>query len=166
VKLHFSEVACRTVTILAAQKGENLLPWKSYQGEGYDIAMLAIGQESAASLVASAQDSNTIWTWVKRVVGWILCFIGFQMITSIITTTADITLNWIPLLGGLATSLINLGVFIANVIMATSTSVIVAAVAWVFYRPVLGVTLLVGAIGLTVMGAKAGDAAGKPKQKA
>ena len=115
-------------------------------------------------MISGAQDSNNIWTWVKRVFGFILCFIGYSMLTSIITTTADITLNWIPILGGLATSLINLGVFIANLILATCTSVVVAAVAWVFYRPVLGVTMLVGAAGLMYMGAKAGDTAGKQKK--
>ena len=119
---------------------------------------------------------------MKRVFGWILCFAGFSMITSIITTTADITLNWIPLLGGLATSLINLGVtahsqpltpisavpeptpncevFIANFVLATATATITAAVAWVWYRPVLGATLLAGAVGLLYVANKAGEKAG------
>jgi len=84
---------------MAAQRGSELVSWKSAQGDGYDIAILSDGEENAESMISGAQSANDVWTWIKRVFGWVLCFAGFSMITSIITTTADITLNWIPLLG-------------------------------------------------------------------
>lgn len=103
------------------------------------------------------------------------------MITSIITTTvhctpslttltltltleqADITLNWIPYLGPFATSIINLGVFIANFVLGTATATITAAIAWIFYRPLLGFSLLAGAIGLLIFANKAGEKMGSSK---
>jgi len=62
--------------------------------------------------------------------------------------------------GGLATSLINLGVFIANFVLATATATITAAIAWIYYRPVLGCTLLAGALGLLYLANKAGEKKG------
>jgi hypothetical protein len=157
VRINFHEVACRTVSVLAAQRGNELVPWKSYQGESYTIAMVESGSQSAEEMISGAQSSNTIWTWVKRIVGWLLCFMGFSMLTSIISTTADITLNWIPFLGPIATSIIDLGLTIANLILSISLSIVVAAIAWIFYRPLLGATLLAGALGLLYLSSKAGE---------
>lgn len=119
--------------------------------QGYTVEMVELGRRSAEDMVTGAQSANNIWTWVKRVVsapcvcssrccsglltalcavqlGFILCYFGFSMLTSIISTTADITLNWIPFLGPAATSIIDLGLCIANLILSISLSVIVAAV--------------------------------------
>jgi len=164
VRVSFSELSCHTVTVLAKQKDTVLVPWESSQGSGYNIAILQSGSVSASDMISGAQSENTIWTWVKRVVGWLLCFIGFGMITSIISTVADISLNWIPFLGPMAASIIDLGVSIANFILSISISVIVAGLAWVYYRPVLGLTLLACAGGLLFMSSKAG-ASKKANQK-
>jgi len=164
VRVSFTEVACRTVSVLAAQRGSELAPWKSSQGEGYNVGILVSGSQSPEEMLNNAQSANDIWTWVKRAVGWLLTFIGFKMMTSIISVSADITLNWIPFLGPMATSIIDLGVFIADLVLSVSLSFLVAAVAWVFYRPVLGCTMLAGALGLLYLSSKAGEqkkAAGK-----
>lgn len=162
VRITFSEVPCTVVSVLAqmAESGDGLVPWRSKQGSGYEVIKLAYGVQSAADMIADAQTSNTVKTWVFRFFGWFLNFIGYNMVTSIISTTADITLNWIPLLGPMATSIINLGVGIANFIMANCTTMIVASIAWIVYRPVLGVSLLAGSIGLFFMASQAGR--GKP----
>jgi hypothetical protein len=56
----------------------------------------------------------------------------------------------------MAMTIINLGVSIANFVMANCTTMIVASIAWIFYRPVLGVSLLTGSIGLFFMASQAG----------
>jgi len=157
VRVTFTEVKCTTVSVLGKQAGETLTSWPSAQGSGYDVALLSTGQVSAEDMISSAQSTNTIMTWVKRAVGWLLNLIGIGMITQIVTTTADITLNWIPFLGPMATSIINLGVSIANFILSLTLSVIVAAIAWVFYRPVLGISMLFGACGLFYVSSQAGN---------
>merc|ERR1711934_105699 len=157
VRVSFTEVPCKTVSVLAKQADSQLVSWPSNQGSGYDIAILVPGKISAGDMISGAQTENTIWTWVKRAFGWLLNFIGFSMLTSIISTTADITLNWIPFLGPMATSIIDLGLFIANFVLSLTLSVITAAVAWVFYRPLLGCTMLAGACGLMYLTSKVGE---------
>ena len=158
VKITFSEVPCAVVSVLAAmsESGDALVPWRNKQGSGYEVLKLSYGVKSAAEMIQDAQTGNTVKTWVFRFSGWLLNFIGYNMITSIISTTADITLNWIPLLGPMAMTIINLGVSIANFVMANCTTMIVASIAWIFYRPVLGVSLLTGSIGLFFMASQAG----------
>ena len=164
VKITFSEVPCTTVSVLAklSESGDGLVPWHSKQGSGYEVAQLTYGTQSAAEMIQDAQQNNSIKTWMLRFIGWLLNFIGFNMITSIVSTTASITLNWIPFLGPMASSIINLGVGVANFILANCTTLIVASISWVFYRPVLGVSLLVGSIGLFFTASQAGRAKGSP----
>jgi hypothetical protein len=162
VRVTFTEVPCTTVSVLARLSGGNMLsPWPSKQGPGYDIGMVVYGYQTAEEMIASAHAANHVMTWVKRFVGWFLTFIGYGMITQIVTTTADITLNWVPLLGPMTTSIISLGVTIANFVLATTTSLPVAALAWVVYRPLLGIGMLTVSLGLFY----AASSAGKQKNK-
>jgi hypothetical protein len=165
VRVSFSEVSCRTVSVLAAVRDTDLVAWPSKQGEGYEVAIVEEGHKTATEMISGAQSANSIWTWVKRAGGFLLNLIGFSMITSIITTTAEVTLDWIPFLGPMVSGLVNLGVSIANFLLASTLSVITAAIAWVFYRPVLGITMLVSSIGLLYVSSAAGGAKGsKAKQ--
>ena len=103
---------------------------------------------SGDEMIYNAQTTNTIMTWMKRGMGWIICFIGYSSVTQIITTSADIVLNWIPLVGSITTTLLTLGVFVTNFILTTCTTIPIIAVAWIRYRPFLGLGLLVLSIGL------------------
>ena len=132
---------------------------------GYEVGILKRGYESAQSMIQSAQAFNSVKTWMLRGAGWLLNFIGYTMVTSIISTTADITLNWIPLLGPMATSLINIGVTLANLILASSTTTLVAGIAWIYYRPVFGISLVAGSIGLFYTASRAGAGGEKGMKK-
>lgn len=157
VRVSFSEIPCTYVSVLAQMTPNNMLTsWISSQGRDYDVAMLSEGAVGARDMIESAQSDNSIKTWLFRGLGWLLNFIGFSLVTNIISTTADVTLNWIPFLGPMANSIINLGLTIANTILASSTTLIVASIAWVVYRPILGVSLLIGSLGLFFMSARAG----------
>ena len=164
VRVMFQETRCQLVSVLAKLSSNGMLTnWRSQQGSGYDVALLHYGDVSAQDMIGSAQANNSARTWMLRLCGWLLHFIGFSMVTSIVTTTADVTLNWIPFLGPMATSIINLGVGIANFILANCVTMLVASIAWVVYRPVLGATLLVGSLGLFYATSQIGKAKGGGK---
>ena len=157
IRISFNEVRCETVSILGKLAGNILVPWPSKQGAGYDVALLVHGHEDARHMIQGAQDSNSVFMWFTRIGGWLLNLIGFSFITQIVTTTADLSLNWIPLLGPMALSIINLGVSVANFTMALSLSVTIAAIAWVFYRPFLGMSLLLASLGIFFAASQAGS---------
>jgi hypothetical protein len=157
VRVTFTEVECSAVSVLGKQAGNSLVSWTSAQGPEYNIAMLVTGQVSAGDMISGAQTTNTIWTWVKRLLGWLLNLIGIGMITQVVTATADATLNWIPFLGPMAASIINLGVSIANFILSLTLSVMCAAIAWIYYRPIFGVSMVLAACVLLFVSAQAGN---------
>jgi hypothetical protein len=157
VRVTFTEVECSAVSVLGKQAGNSLVSWTSPQGPEYNIAMLVAGQVSADDMITGAQTINTIWTWFKRLWGWLLNLVGIGMITQVVTTTADATLKWIPFLGPMATSIINLGVSIANFILSLTLSVMCAAIAWIYYRPVFGASMLLAACVLFFVSAQAGN---------
>ena len=148
VRVTFREIKCTTASVLAKLSGNILSKWQSKQGSGYDVGIVSLGTVSAHDMISGAQSANTVKTWFFRGGGWLLNVIGFSLITQIITTTADITLNWIPFFGPMANSIISLGVSIANLILGSCLTTTVAAIAWVVYRPVLGISMLAGSLGL------------------
>lgn len=161
VRVRFQEAPCTTVSVLARlvpSSGDRriLTNWQSRYGSGYDVAILQSGYVSADDMISDAQSANAVKTWLLRGGGWLLNMIGFSLITSIVTTTADIGLHWIPLLGPMATSIIRLGVSVANFILGTSLTLLVASVAWIVYRPVLGLSLLVGSLGIFITASRVG----------
>ena len=156
VRVRFSEVSCYVVSVLGQLRGTILSSWPSPEGEGYDVNILTRGQMSAAGMVETWQTFNWYATWFKRFCGWLLAFLGFGMLTSIVSTVADVGLSWIPFLGPMTASIISLGVTIGNFILASTTAFLVAGLSWVVYRPLLGGTMLMGSAGIFFLAAQSG----------
>lgn len=121
------------VSIVARQMNNNLLPYQTLAGDPLEI--LYVGSLTAQEIFNKEKMSNTMLTWGLRFLGWLIMFFGFSCLTAIITTLVD----WIPIVR----ELIGLGVCLMNVSLAISLSLTIIAVAWIFYRPWLGITLLV-----------------------
>jgi len=114
-----------------------LVPWSSNAGVGYEVAMLEFGSRDASAMLDSAATAQSMWTWMKRGGGILMTWIGWGLLFG----PAQYLASWIPLLSGLVgcfLSLIALGAAIAH-------SLTVIAIAWIAYRPLLALTLLVGA---------------------
>ncbi|XP_060075646.1 transmembrane protein 43-like [Ylistrum balloti] len=120
------------VSIVARQLGDQL---KSYSTVAGDVLeMLYPGALSAKKMFAKEQSFNTVVTWALRFGGWLLMFIGFGCLTSIITTLVD----WLPIIRDLVAA----GVTILNLSLSISLSLTVIAIGWIRYRPLLGISIL------------------------
>lgn len=104
---------------------------------GYDILFLYMNRLSMNEVFEREHASNKLLTWVLRGVGWLIVFVGLNMIANIVVTLFD----WLPLLGGL----LAFSTMILAVILATSISLLVTAVAWIFFRPLYALAILFGA---------------------
>lgn len=96
-----------------------------------------VGLKSAEDMVQSAQSTNATMTWVLRAVGLGLMTIGLICVFGPLAVIADV----IPFLG----DLVGIGTSLIAFMIALPLSLITIAVAWIVYRPVLGIGLLVGA---------------------
>ena len=91
-------------------------------------------------MIKQANDENATLTWILRILGVIIVIAALKMIFGILVTI----LKLVPFLA----SIMNLGVSLVCGVLGFVWSLIVIAIAWIFYRPLLGIALLVIAAGL------------------
>jgi len=139
IRVRFQVVKPAEVSVIARQVKDSFEPYRA--AAGGSIEMLEMGTVSADTMFDAAQSRNTVLTWVLRFVGFVIMLIGFRMIFSILRVLASI----VPLFG----QIVGLGVSLVAAVLAASLSLVTIALAWVYYRPLLGISLLVIAAALT-----------------
>lgn len=140
-RIGYSHVPAGDLSIVARQSGDT---FEAYQTEAGDrLLMVDNGTVPAETMFADAVTGNTVLTWILRIVGLVLLFIGFTLFVSPLGVIADV----IPLLG----SIVRLGTGLAAFVMALLVGVVTIAVAWFWYRPLFSLTLV--AIALAVAAA-------------
>jgi len=140
LRIHFRVVNPAVVTVVGQQQGNQLV---SYQTQvGGTISLLEYGTLTAEVMFEKAQAANVLWTWLLRLGGFLLTFIGLAMILRPLSVVADV----LPFVGNLVEKGTGLIAFVA----ACLVSVVTIAVGWIFYRPLLGIGLLVVAVCLVV----------------
>ncbi len=148
VRVSFSIVNPAEVSLVGVQTGETFAP---YQAEAGDTVLLVEeGVRTAAQMFKSAQDRNAVLTWFLRAGGFFLFFLGTFLIFRTIAVVADV----LPIFG----TMLGAGIGLFAVLIAFVLSSITIAVAWIFVRPVLGVTLLILAGGAAFWLLKRGKA--------
>lgn len=73
-----------------------------------------------------------------RCLGFLGVWFGFYLLFSPIMAL----LAWIPLIGGLLKAVVGFAVAIATFVVAVTSCLLVISIAWIFYRPMIGVPLL------------------------
>lgn len=129
------------VSIVAQQTGNTFTPYIAENG--YDVDLLQVGTHNKAAMFQKAHTDNTIMTWILRFVGWLMMYMGISMILKPLSVLGDV----LPIIG----SIIEFGTGIIAFTVASVVALVVIAIAWLAYRPVLGITLLVAAIALVVL---------------
>jgi len=109
---------------------------------GTSINVIAAGAVSSDSMFTAAQESNVVTTWVIRIVGFLMLFFGLKLIFDPLVVLADV----LPFLG----NLLSMGNTLFAGVVAFILSFVTFAIAWIFYRPVLGMSMLVIGIGTFV----------------
>ncbi len=85
---------------------------------------------------------NATLTWILRGVGFVLMAFGIGLVFAPLAVLADV----LPFLG----DMLRMGVGLFAGLVAGALSLVTIAVAWLAYRPLLGIGLLVLAVGLIV----------------
>lgn len=133
VRVTFKAVVPHDISIIERQTGSTLAPWTA--SDGKDIAMLVSGLRTAEQMFASAKAANNAFTWILRLVGFLMMFIGVKMVLGPIATLVDV----IPILNGI----VSMGVSLVAFLVAAVFALVTIAVSWIVVRPVLGIALLV-----------------------
>lgn len=132
LQVHFQVVNPATVSLVGVQSGQTFVPYRT--ATDTTILLVEEGNLTAQQMFKMAQDRNSVMTWILRGLGFFLMFIGIFMLFRPIVVFADV----VPIFGTMLGAGIGLFAFLGAAIL----SFITIAVAWIFYRPLLGIALL------------------------
>lgn len=132
LRIHFSVARPTNASVIAQQAGETFQTYAATTVTG-TIERLEVGEHSAGEMFTHMETENTILTWALRAGGTFMIFMGAMMVLDPVLTL----LNYVPLAGRLATSLIAMMALLAAVALSFTT----IAFAWLFYRPLLSIVL-------------------------
>ena len=110
------------------------------------ISYFIDGKHDSKYVIDEIEKSNNIWKWVLRLIGTLLIIFGIYAFFGPITTLA----NYIPILGGLVGG----ALFLASLLLGLAISLLVIAISWIIFRPLLGIALLAVVIVLLVLAKK------------
>lgn len=125
-----------TVSVIAKQKAGTFEPFIAEAGGS--IEMLETGLVSSESMFVAAQKANKIMTWILRLVGFILMLIGFSLLFRPLSVLADV----VPFIG----NIVGAGTGFVAFLLSLPLTLLVISVAWIFYRPLIGIPLVIAAV--------------------
>ena len=82
-----------------------------------------------------AKTDNANLTWILRLIGSVLLIMAFSMILKPLSVLADV----VPLVG----NIVEIGTGMVGFLLGSIVALVTIGIAWIFYRPLLGLVLLV-----------------------
>ena len=140
-RISFKVTGATPISLIARQVQNSFEPYRTKNGA--TVELIQVGTFSADEMFAHAKEMNRLQTWGLRALGWFLMYAGFALIFQPLVVLADV----LPFLGDLA----GVGTSLIAFLLATPGALLVIALAWIYYRPVLGILLLAGATAIIVV---------------
>lgn len=109
---------------------------------GREVLLVESGIVPSKEMFARAEQRNSLLAWLLRGGGFVLIWVGLAMVLKPLSVVLDL----VPLFGTLAEKAMGFLAGLIAFVLATST----VALAWLWYRPVLGIALFVSVIGAIV----------------
>ncbi len=141
VRIGFKVVRPTDVSVVGEQRGGRVV---GHAIGRRTIEMISRGVRSADEMFEEAERRNRMITWLLRGLGLILMTFGLSLVLRPLSVFADV----LPLLGRLVGKVTGVFAFM----ISAGLSGITIAVAWIVYRPLLGVAILVVAVAAIVAG--------------
>jgi hypothetical protein len=108
---------------------------------GHRFALLQAGSYSANSMFEQAKSDNEQLTWILRLAGTAVLIFAFITILKPLSVLADV----VPLIG----NIVEVGTGVIGFLLGLIVALVTICLAWIFYRPMVGIALLV-AIGAII----------------
>ena len=138
VQVYWLKTVPAKATIISVVDGDTFKAFKAKNGKTFQT--LVMGKKSADEIFESEHQGNKILTWILRILGIMLVVGGLKRVFNFLETLLKV----LPFLA----NILGWGVGVVCTVVGVVWSLIVIALAWLFYRPVLGIALLVVAAGL------------------
>lgn len=142
LRITFTLVAPHDISIVAAQRSNTFAEWRAKNGR--TLFLVSDGLSTAAEQFESAHRGNKMIAWFLRLGSFLLMVLGIRIFLSPLRVLADV----LPFLGRLVGGA---GCIVAFLI-ALPLTLLTIGLAWIAYRPLIGIPLVVGAVLLAVFG--------------
>ena len=133
VRVTFEQIVPAKVTVMAVVDGDTFKPFKAKNGKRFQT--LVMGKKTGDEIIEDAQAANNTWLWILRIVGIMMVIGGLKGIFGFLTTILKV----VPFIAGI----FGWGIGVVCTVIGIAWSLIIIALAWLFYRPLLGISLLV-----------------------
>ncbi len=133
VRVTFEKVVPAKVTVMAVVDGDSFKPFKAKNGKRFQT--LVMGKKSGDEIIEAEKEANNMWTWALRIIGILMVIGGLKGIFGFVETILKV----VPFIAGI----FGWGIGLVCTVVGVVWSLIVIAIAWLFYRPLLGISLLV-----------------------
>jgi len=133
VRVTFEIVVPAKVTVMAVVDGDSFKPYKAKNGKRFQT--LVMGKKSGDEIIDAEKEANNMILWALRILGVMLVIAGLKGIFGFLETILKV----VPFIA----NIFGWGVGIVCTVVGVVWSLIVIALAWLFYRPLLGIALLV-----------------------
>jgi hypothetical protein len=141
VRVQWSRVPEQVLSVVGLQHAGVVESYTASNGR--EVALLESGEISAKQMFAAAESRNNQLTWMLRVGGTFLMWLGMVMFLGPIARILD----FLPFLGNLVEG----GVMLVSALLAFCLSSVTIAVAWFFYRPIVGIAMIAIAVGAALL---------------
>ena len=131
VRISFTQILPHNVSVVAQQIKDSFCPYPVNEDT---ICLMSDSIQSAELMFNKAQSANNTMTWILRIIGFLMMLIGLSMVFKPLSVLADV----LPIAG----NIVEMGTSVVSFLIALPCWLIVIAIAWIFYRPVLGIILL------------------------
>ena len=136
VRVTFTKVPPADISLIAQVDGSTFKAYRAKNGQSF--SRVQMGTVSADEMIEQARSENNMLTWVLRLVGVLLIVIGLKGMFGLLPMLFKV----LPFLG----SIVDAGVGLVSWILGLAWSLIIIAIAWLVFRPIIGISLLVLAI--------------------
>ena len=133
VRVTFEKVVPAKVTVMAVVDGDSFKPFKAKNGKRFQT--LVMGKKSGDEIIEAEKEANNMLLWFFRIIGIVMVIGGLKGIFGFI----EAILKVVPFIAGI----FGWGIGVICTVIGIAWSLIVIAIAWLFYRPLLGISLLV-----------------------
>ena len=137
LRITLTQVMPAEISIIAKVVGSTFEKYSASNNK--DVWRLEMGAKSAESMYQSAHSDNKLLAWVLRFIGAICVICGLKGIFNIVVTLFKV----LPFLA----DIVGIGVGLICFVVGFAWSLLIISIAWLTYRPLIGIPLVIAAIG-------------------
>lgn len=140
IRISYQYTTVKDASVIAVQTDNTFEAFTSKKGK--DIYKIVEGNKTGAQILEDMTQSNKNLKWFLRILGTVLIIAAFSSMFSFITLLA----NKVPVLGNIVSGATS----IVSTILGLGLSLIIIAIAWFRFRPILSIVLIAVVIALIV----------------